>query len=44
MGSKDLEYGMPNLFGITDDLFHNVNNQTYEETLDKMASKFGPGG
>ena len=45
MGAKNADYGgIPNLVGITADLFHNVNNLKYEDILDKMASKFGPGG
>ena len=44
MGSKDQEYAMPDLEGITMYLFHNVNNQSYDEILNQIAAKFGPDG
>ena len=37
MGSQNQNYGMENLVSITDDLFHNANNQMYEELLDKIV-------
>ena len=44
MGNKDWDYGLNDLVGITLDDFHNVDNLTYEDILNKIAEKFGPGG